>query len=125
MKEERFLPIGSVVILSGGTKRAMITGYLSVDNKNTEKVYDYSGCMYPEGFLASNQTLLFNHDQIEKVFFKGFEDDEETIFMRQLNEIDKELKKSSKKTETKKKETSKKSEKLPEQVEVDTLDIEE
>ena len=66
---EKFLPIGTVVLLNGGSKRVMITGFCSVAQENQDKIYDYSGCVYPEGYLSSNQVCLFDHDQIEKIFF--------------------------------------------------------
>ncbi len=84
---EKYLPIGTVVLLKGGKKRAMITGFCSVAQENQEKIYDYSGCVYPEGYLSSNQVCLFDHDQIEKIFFLGFEDDEEKVFKDKLNKI--------------------------------------
>ena len=84
---EKFLPIGTVVLLKGGRKRAMITGFCSVAQENQEKIYDYSGCVYPEGYLSSNQVCLFDHDQIDKIFFLGFEDDEEKSFKDKLNKI--------------------------------------
>jgi len=34
-------------------KRLMITGFCSVEEGKQEKMWDYSGCMYPEGFLSS------------------------------------------------------------------------
>lgn len=85
--KEKYLPIGTVVLLKGGRKRAMITGFCSVAQENQEKIYDYSGCVYPEGYLSSNQVCLFDHDQIEKIFFLGFEDEEEKTFKDKLNKI--------------------------------------
>ena len=85
--KEKFLPIGTVVLLKGGNKRAMITGFCSVAQENQEKIYDYSGCVYPEGYLSSNQVCLFDHDQIEKIFFEGFVDEEEVQFKEKLNRI--------------------------------------
>lgn len=84
---EKYLPIGTVVLLKGGRKRAMITGFCSVAQENQEKIYDYSGCVYPEGYLSSNQVCLFDHDQIEKIFFLGYEDEEERVFKDKLNKI--------------------------------------
>lgn len=84
---EKYLPIGSIVLLKGGKKRAMITGFCSVAQENQDKIYDYSGCVYPEGYLSSNQVCLFDHDQIEKIFFVGYEDDEEKIFKGKLKQI--------------------------------------
>lgn len=83
--EERFLPIGTVVLLKGGKKRVMIIGFCAMAKEKEGKVFDYSGCIYPEGLMASNQTCMFDHNQIEKVFFKGFVDEEETEFKSKLN----------------------------------------
>ena len=84
----KFLPIGTVVLLKGATKRVMITGFCSVEESNPEKVWDYSGCMYPEGFLSSSQTCLFDHKQIEKIYHLGLaEDDEEKEFKKNLKKV--------------------------------------
>ena len=50
-------------------------------------MFDYSGCMYPEGVISSDQTLLFNHDQIAKIDHIGLEDEEEKKFQLELNKI--------------------------------------
>jgi hypothetical protein len=83
--KERFLPIGTVVMLKGGKKRLMITGFCAVPETDLNKIFDYSGCLYPEGFLTSKQTALFNHEQIETVFAVGFSDIEEQSFKERLN----------------------------------------
>ena len=83
--EKEFLPVGSVVLLKGGTKRVMVTGFCSVDNDDTTNIYDYTGCLYPEGIINSNEICLFNDNQIEQVFFKGFEDQEELDFKKNLS----------------------------------------
>ena len=87
MIEEKYLPIGTVVMLKGGKKRAMITGFCAISQDNQDKIYDYSGCLYPEGFISSNQTLLFDHEQIEKVYHMGLIDDEEKNFKIKLKEL--------------------------------------
>ena len=84
---DKYLPIGSVVLLKGGTKKAMITGFCSVAEEDTEKMYDYTGCVYPEGFLDFDQICLFDHSQIEKVYHVGYVDDEEREFKKELVEI--------------------------------------
>lgn len=87
MNYEKYLPIGTVVMLKGGKKRAMITGFCSIAGEDQTKVFDYSGCLYPEGLLSSNQTLLFNHEQIDKIFHLGLIDEEEKQFKQKLNEM--------------------------------------
>lgn len=67
----------------------MITGFLSIAEENKNKVYDYAGCLYPEGMLSSNQTCLFDHNQIDKIYFLGYRDEEAINFMKQLKEIEK------------------------------------
>lgn len=79
-----FLPLGTVVLLKGGAKRLMITGYCAYDKSNENKYYDYSGCLYPEGIISSDQLALFNNSQIEKVFFMGYSDEEYKQFMEKL-----------------------------------------
>ena len=87
MIEEKYLPIGTVVMPKGGKKRAMITGFCAISEDNKDKIYDYSGCLYPEGFISSNQTLLFDHEQIDKVYHMGLIDDEEKNFKIKLKEL--------------------------------------
>lgn len=88
---EKYLPIGSVVLLKGGKKRIMITGFVPKSPEGN-KVFDYSGCLYPEGIISSNENLLFDHDQIEHVYFIGLNDEEERQFKAKLNEALKENK---------------------------------
>jgi hypothetical protein len=84
---DKYLPIGTVVMLKGGKKRAMITGFCSIPENDKTKVFDYSGCIYPEGFLSSTQICLFNHDQIETIYHLGLIDDEEKEFKTKLETI--------------------------------------
>ncbi len=85
-KGEKYLPIGTVVLLKNAKKKVMITGFASMSPDTGDTVYDYSGCMYPEGFINYDQVCVFNHDQIDQVFFKGFADQEEADFKKKLVE---------------------------------------
>jgi len=85
---EKYLPLGTVVILKNATKRLMITGFCAKDvSSNSNDYYDYSGCMFPEGFISSNQTALFNHEQIDKIFHMGLVDEEENTFKEKLKQL--------------------------------------
>ena len=91
MKESKkdLLPIGSVVLLKGGTKKVMIIGFApraTVEGvgKEKEDIWDYSGCIYPEGLLSSYQILVFDQPQIVEVFHLGMKDDEEKEFKKKL-----------------------------------------
>lgn len=79
-----FLPVGSVVLLKNATKKIMITGFCSLSPEHQGKLFDYTGCLYPEGLLSSDQICLFDHDQIGEVFYKGFENEEEKEFKTKL-----------------------------------------
>jgi len=78
------LPIGSVVLLKDSTKRVMIVG-LKQKQDSDAKVWDYSGCLYPEGIIDPDRLFLFDHEQIEVLFFIGFQDGEGMQFMVELN----------------------------------------
>lgn len=81
--KNKYLPIGTVVLLKDGTKKIMITGFYTKE-VGESKIYDYSGCLYPEGFISSKEFYLFNHEQIKKIYHYGFINEEETIFKRNL-----------------------------------------
>lgn len=83
----KLLPIGSVVLLDGGEKKVMVTGFYTVPKEDQNKIYDYCGCLFPEGVISSEQNLLFDHKQIVKVFYMGFKNDEEKEFKQKLGEV--------------------------------------
>ncbi len=72
MMFERVLPIGTVVLLKGANKRLMIIGHCKYMGERRDKIYDYAGCAYPEGFISPDTTALFNHEQIDVIFSLGF-----------------------------------------------------
>ncbi len=76
---EQLLPLGSVVLVRGARKRLMITGRLQV-RVGENKVYDYSGCLFPEGLVSSDSLAFFDHSAIEHLYFVGFQDEEELSF---------------------------------------------
>lgn len=80
---EKLLPIGSVVKLQNGEKRLMIFGVKQTDNDSGIE-YDYIGVVYPEGNLGPEVQFLFNHENIEEVFFRGYEDEERVEFVGKL-----------------------------------------
>jgi len=86
MKKE-FLPIGTVVLLKNATKKIMITGYLPKTKGKPDEIYDYSACLFPEGIVASNQTAVFNTEQIAEIIQPGYSNEETEKFVAALNEI--------------------------------------
>ena len=115
-KEERFLPIGSVVLLKGAKKELMITCYcISPKGEIYEngvkseakdgQMFEYGACMYPEGIIRSEIVYGFNHDQIEKVCHVGYKTEISDELSKMLNET---IKKYNKiiETEEEKKEST-------------------
>ena len=87
MNMDKYLPIGTVVILKNGEKKLMITGFHALSMLDNKPIsFDYSGCMYPEGVLSSDESFLFNHDMINEVCFIGYENEEEKEFNEKLKE---------------------------------------
>ena len=87
---KNYLPIGSVVLLTGGSKPLMIYGrYVRISGE--QLIYDYLGCVYPEGHLTDKQRFLFNHEDIVSILFRGYSDAQEEAFVRNvLNKQDSE-----------------------------------
>lgn len=122
--QEKFLPIGTVVLLKGGKKELMIMGYCIIpgneayDKKGkvdvSDRVFDYGGCVYPEGMVTSNQLFAFDHSQIERVSFLGYETDSQKELSKLLNgargEIEKYQEQQRKAKEKENKEEPKKEE---------------
>lgn len=80
MKKE-ILPLGSVVLLNGGSKKVMIIGYCMKTPEKPNKMYDYCGCVFPEGVLRSDVTCVFDHEQIKEIYFSGFKNEESNKFI--------------------------------------------
>ena len=84
---KKFLPIGSVVLLKGSQKRIMIVG-VKQKQADSDKVWDYSACLYPEGILDPEKLFLFDAEQIERLYFLGLQDGEGLAFLDKLNHLE-------------------------------------
>lgn len=98
MDKERYLPIGTVVMLKGGKKPTMITSYCIIPKGDIydkdgpvdkEKItyYDYGACLYPEGIERTNKTFVFNHDQIDRILFMGYTSPKYDVYNNALTEV--------------------------------------
>ena len=86
MEIRDLLPIGSIVLLKGATKKLMVFGVKQLDESNPEKEFDYSGVPYPEGNFGAQAQYLFDHKDIGMVCFRGFEDEERDKFLVMLDD---------------------------------------
>ena len=73
---EKYLPIGSIVLLKNAQKRIMVIGFVAKGKTLDDRIFDYMGCLYPEGVLSSEEILLFDHNQIDKIYYMGYVDEE-------------------------------------------------
>lgn len=89
MSEDRvsLLAIGSIVVLKNGYRKLMIIGRMQLQGKE-ERLWDYLGILYPEGYLGEGYTFLFNHDDIDNIIFEGYSDLEEDAFQLVLRKLE-------------------------------------
>ena len=78
----QFLPIGTIVKLLNLKKKIMVTGFLM---KNENQVYDYCGCIYPEGINDEYKRFHFNKNDIIEVVKLGLVDKETQEVLNKVN----------------------------------------
>ena len=83
-KYKKYLPIGSVVLIKNARKRIMIAGFAIRTEEKPDKVWDYIGCLYPEGIISSDKNLLFDHKDISTIYALGYCDDEHKRYINFL-----------------------------------------
>lgn len=84
MQKVDFLPLGSVIKLKGGIRKAIIVsrGLMTIVGDRA-LYFDYGGALYPEG-IVGDQIMYFNHVDIEEVVFTGYENEENKEMVKQL-----------------------------------------
>lgn len=85
------LPIGTVVLLHESVKKVMIIGVCQRGGSNPNKIWDYSGVVFPEGYLAADKMLMFDNEQIDKIFAIGYQDAEQLAFKEKADEAIKKI----------------------------------
>lgn len=84
-REDKLLPLGSIVALRGTAKKAMIVSRAVGVSQQGEMVYfEYAACGYPEG-VTSDKLLFFDTKEIAKIVFIGYENEENDIVMKDIN----------------------------------------
>lgn len=80
------LPVGSVVLLRGASKRLMIIGILQI-KQSEGRMFDYLAVPYPEGYLGEDSNFLFNHEDINDVVFRGYENPDHENYINLITPI--------------------------------------
>lgn len=87
-KYPKFLPLGTILMLKSGKHRVMVVGYCAkLQNGKDAPFYDYIGCLFPEGIFTTEESLVFNHENIEKIYHLGYVDDEVKKLDFKLKEV--------------------------------------
>lgn len=84
---KNLLPIGSVVLLKDATKKLMIIGILQINPSDNNKMHDYLGVLYPEGFIGEKNNFLFDHEDINDVIFAGYQNPEREVFIKAIGTL--------------------------------------
>lgn len=92
MSDNKLLPIGSILLLKDSLKKVMVMGFCQTNPEDMDTIYDYCGCLYPEGYMDPQKIFLFNHDMIERVYSVGYIDDEQYEFQDKLEKVVNEIK---------------------------------
>lgn len=92
--DNKFFPIGSIVVLQNSKEIGMIVGYLP-GNYETE-VYDYIGCHLETGMNQQSHMnmdyFFFNHQDIDKIIFIGYQNRDYIAFSTIIFDINKQIK---------------------------------
>ena len=91
---EKYLPLGSIVHLVNAQKLVMIIGY-GIKGEKKNKIYDYVGCIYPEGFISYKENLVFDQTRIDEIISLGYKNDwveAETVIKQFVKELESEKK---------------------------------
>ena len=83
---ENLLPLGSVVLLKDAESLVMIISRLVATNES-DSIFDYSACLYPECIVDLNSLVFFNRGDIERVYFIGFQDPEELELQERFSQL--------------------------------------
>lgn len=94
---KKILPLGSVVLLEEGLQKLVVVGRGAIyvdQNTGKDTFADYMSVLYPTG-LNPETTIFFNHENIDKVLFEGYSDEDEDRFIEVYTEWKNDLNKQN------------------------------
>lgn len=98
--------IGSIIYLKEGSQKLMIINRGPIVEIEGQKyMFDYSACKYPVG-IVEDQIYYFNEENIDKVIFEGYSDQEEVRFQELFKETTDNLDKDVRRGTVQKKDSS-------------------
>lgn len=85
---KRLLPPGTIVMLDLEKKeKVMIIGRSVRKTEEDNTIWDYCGCLVPQGLSTPDQIRIFNHSEIKRLLFIGFQDEQELGYSLELSKI--------------------------------------
>lgn len=66
------LPIGTIVTLKSQLRKVVIVG-TKIKKIEDNQIYDYASVIYPEGYTNKNELIFFQKEEIEKLYFLGYQ----------------------------------------------------
>ena len=82
--DKTYLPLGSVVVLKGSTKKMMIISRAMATQLDQGMVYfDYGACLFPEGLLG-DKVFYFNQEDILQTIHEGFVNEDEKLMQENI-----------------------------------------
>lgn len=85
MKTE-LLPIGSVVQTCNSPSEVIVIGHYPID-QISGKTFEYLGANFPFGLGMHMDAILFQHNSIDKVLYRGYADDAAESYYKALPEL--------------------------------------
>lgn len=86
-----WLPIGSVVHVSGAEGLYFIIGFMQQTDDGS--VWDYAGRPYPLGYLGDGEDVYFDRDAIDGVYGLGYQDIDGDQWQNYLSSVEPEYRK--------------------------------
>lgn len=80
INQSKTLPLGTVVSIKYNYEKLMVVGYQAIPKDSNDKVYDYIGCYYPNGISNTDKLIVFDHNQITKIYSLGYIENNENEF---------------------------------------------
>lgn len=82
----RFLPLGTVLKLDQeSAEKIMIVSRMVRKVNEDDKMWDYCGCLVPQGINNQAELKFFNHSDIRQLLFIGFQDEDELKYSTALS----------------------------------------
>ena len=84
----KYYPIGTIIVLKEGTWPLMIYARKQKTTKKSDEIYDYVGCLYPQGYIDNNYIVFFQHEDVDTVLYTGMSSVAEVETEKLLHEKD-------------------------------------